>query len=894
MSGKNRGEIKKLMERAREAAYRVLGERPYDEQMAGARELYRGRIVEMKTGEGKTLACVPAACCLALSGGGVHIVTANDYLAERDCAWMGPVYRELGLSAGCVLAGMDSDERRENYNRDITYGTASEMAFDYLRDNLVHDGAEKVQRGRHCCIVDEADSILLDEALTPFIIAGPGVDTGQPVRAADSMVPFFAEVPKKPDGEYPDEVFGETVTGDYKLNRKNKTVAFTAAGAAKAEKILRRLKEDISDEECAEGLGYLTQALRAHLLFMPETDYLVRDGELCILDAFTGRLLEGRRYAAGLHEALECKEGLAIAPARLTLASISTANYFRLYGKLAGMTGTAASAAKEFAALYGLKVVSIPPHKPCARVDYADSVFPTEAEKNAAVCAEIAAAHKRGRPVLAGTPSVEKSETLSALLARRGVGHRVLNAKHHREEAAIIACAGRRGAVTIATNMAGRGTDIKLGEGARETGGLYVIGTERHESRRVDDQLRGRSGRQGDPGASRFFVSLEDSLITLYGGKSASFDRAQKKAEERRYTALKMLFTFDDALAIQQERIYALRDSILEGEDLKELLRDTAPDLDRRRSLDGKERRMGTGAFNYCVRMAYLWQIDRRWALHLENLESLREGIFLRAYAEKNPLVEYMHGASDEFETMLGAVHAGALSLVLGANIFLCDFWKDHYAEQTAARKISGAHRVVSYYNALLRAHGRDSVSAVAYVSRESQRARFKALIENAVPDKTAPLTLLDLGCGLGDLCGWLAENGYTNIAYTGMDISAAMVEAAGKNYPSGIFCAGDFLDGEIPPHDIICASGSLNYVFETMENQAAHIEDLIRNAWEKARRVFAFNLLDGKARPLTGDGRCLYYADKARFLACCKTLCSAARLVDGYLDNDFTIVMKK
>ena len=676
------------MEMAREAAYRALGQRLYDEQMAGAAALYRGKIVEMKTGEGKTLACVPAAYCAALSGERVHIVTANDYLAERDCAWMGPVYRELGLRAGRVLAGMDDEERRENYNCDITYGTVSEMAFDYLRDNLVRDSADKVQRGHNFCIVDEADSILLDEALTPFIIAGPGVDTGKPVRAADSMVPFFAEVSKKANGEYPDEVFGETVCGDYKLNHKNKTLAFTTAGTVRAEKILRRLKEDLSAEECAEGLHYVTQALRAHLLFKAGEDYLVQNGEVRIVDSFTGRILEGRRYAAGLHEALECKEGLVIAPARRTIASVTAAAYFSLYTKLAGMTGTAVTAAKEFAALYGLSVVAIPPHKPCIRADYADAVFATETEKNAALCAELAAAHERGRPVLVGTPSVEKSEALSALLAGRGLPHSVLNAKRHREEAAIIAKAGQRGAITIATNMAGRGTDIKLGEGVRELKGLYVIGTARHESRRIDNQLRGRAGRQGDPGQSRFFVSLEDSLITRYGDKHKSFARAQRKAEERQYTALKMMFAFDDVLLLQQKRIYALWDSILNGENLKELLRDTAKDFYQRHTLSEKERRMGEEAFNYCARMMYLRQIDRRWVLHLETLETLREGIGLRAYGEKNPLIEYMRGASDEFETMLAAIHNGALALVLDTNTLLCDVWKDIYAQQSAIRKL--------------------------------------------------------------------------------------------------------------------------------------------------------------------------------------------------------------
>jgi preprotein translocase subunit SecA len=898
MFWKSRGETKRAMERAREAAYRVLGERPYDEQMAGALALHRGMIVEMKTGEGKTLACVPAAYCNALSGRGVHIVTANDYLAERDCAWMGPVYRELGLSAGCVLGGMDDEERRENYRRDITYGTAGEMAFDYLRDNLVRESAEKVQRGHHYCIVDEADSILLDEALTPFIIAGPGTDRGERVRAADSLVSFFTEVPQKADGSYPDEVFGEAVQGDYRLNRKNKSLAFTAAGTAKAEELLLRrglIKGSLTEGENFAYLHYLTQALRARLLFKEGADYLVRDGEVCIVDAFTGRILEGRRYTGGLHEALECKEGLAIAPSRLTLASISTAGYFSLYAKLAGMTGTAASAAKEFAALYGLKVAVIPPHKPCVRVDHADAVFPTEAEKLAAVAAEIAAARERGRPVLAGTSSVEKSEALSALLAGRGLAHRVLNAKRHREEAAVIAGAGQRGAVTIATNMAGRGTDIRLGEGVRELGGLYVIGTERHESRRIDNQLRGRAGRQGDPGESRFFVSLEDSLIRNYGGKRGGFNRAQKMAEDRQYNARKIIFKFDEALMIQQRRIYELRDRILAGENLKELLRDRAENFEQRLSLDDKERRMGGGAFNYSIRMAYLWQIDHRWAWHLENLEALREGVFLRAYAEKNPLVEYMHEASGEFERMMDAVHRGALSLMLGLNILLCDFWKGMYASREAAISARpGVNRVVTYYDNLVRAWGRESVLAVSYNSRENQRARFKILLEHAVPDKNASLSLLDLGCGLGDLYGYLVENGYAGIAYTGMDISPAMLEAARANYPSGNFRGGNFLEDELPPHDLILASGSLNYVFGAVEDQRARIEGLVKKAWEQARRVFAFNLLDAAARPSGGDGRYLYYADKVHFLAYCKSLCPGAFLIDGYLDNDFTIVMQR
>ncbi|MBP5329780.1 MAG: preprotein translocase subunit SecA, partial [Spirochaetaceae bacterium] len=544
---------------AREASKRMLGERPYDTQIMGSIVLHSGRLAELKTGEGKTLMTVAPAYLNALAGKGVHVVTVNDYLTERNADWMRPVYSYLGVTVGAILANMDNEQRKQAYNCDITYGTNNEFGFDYLRDNMKFPPEQKVQRGFAYAIVDEIDSILIDEARTPLIISGQGEDDTYKFHEVDKYVNQLSEVKKNPEtDDYPDEVQGEVVEGDYKLNEKNKGVAFTDQGMLHIEEILKKhniiTSGSLFDEENFEYIHYFTQAVRAHKLYKPDVDYVVKDGEVQIVDEFTGRILEGRRYGDGLHQAIEAKEHIKIAQRNRTLATITFQNFFRMYKKLSGMTGTADTEAVEFNKIYNLDVVVVPTNKPVARVDENDEVYLTEADKWQAICNEIIRIHKIGQPVLVGTISIEKSELLSSMLTKCGVRHEVLNAKNHAREALIIAEAGAKNAVTIATNMAGRGTDIKLGgnpefrarkragteatpeqyeaalkiekeqwlkdyEEVKTLGGLCVLGTERHESRRIDNQLRGRSGRQGDPGRSKFYLSLDDDLMRLFGGE---------------------------------------------------------------------------------------------------------------------------------------------------------------------------------------------------------------------------------------------------------------------------------------------------------------------------------------------------------------------------------------
>lgn len=621
---------------AREAAKRVLGERAYPCQLMGSLVLHSGRITEMKTGEGKTLMCVCAAYLNSLSGKGVHIVTVNDYLAERDSQWMGRIYRFLGQTVGCILSNMDNDARKAAYNCDLTYGTNNEFGFDYLRDNMQIDASRKVQRGFNFCIVDEIDSILIDEARTPLIISGQGEDDTFKFHEVDKYIGMFTEVKKDPKtNDYPDEVEmtpeqRAALEGDYKLDEKSKRVSFTDKGMNKINDILlsHNLIEPgttVFDEQNFEFVHYFTQALRAHTLYHPDVDYVVKDGQVQIVDEFTGRILEGRRYGDGLHQAIEAKEHLKIAQRNRTLATITFQNFFRMYDKLSGMTGTAATEAVEFDKIYNLDVVVIPTNKPVARIDEDDEVYLNESDKWIAISKEVEEAHKKGQPVLIGTVSVEKSEHLSAILTRKGIRHEVLNAKNHAREALIIAEAGAKGAVTVATNMAGRGTDIKLGgspetrarkkvgteasqeqfdealkiekeqwkkdyEEVKNLGGLYVIGSERHESRRIDNQLRGRSGRQGDPGRSKFYISMDDDLMRLFGGEkmkaimsrigmqpgepinhpmlNRSIEKAQKKVEERNFEIRKNLLDYDDVLNQQRKFIYEQRDEILVDEDL--------------------------------------------------------------------------------------------------------------------------------------------------------------------------------------------------------------------------------------------------------------------------------------------------------------------------------------
>ncbi|MDR1588460.1 MAG: preprotein translocase subunit SecA, partial [Treponema sp.] len=764
---------------AREAARRNLGERPYDVQVLGSIVLHQGKIVEMKTGEGKTLMSVAAAYLNAIPGKGIHVVTVNDYLAKRDAEWMRPIFSYLGLSVGTILSDMDNARRKENYSCDITYGTNNEFGFDYLRDNMCQDMVSRVQRGHHFCVVDEIDSILIDEARTPLIISGAAEDDTFKYAEVDKLLGSLGEVKKKDNGEYPDETQGEEVIGDYKLNEKNKSVSFTNAGLAKIEEILQKrglIKGAIVDEENFEFIHYFTQALKAHKLFHLDVDYVVQDGQVQIVDEFTGRILHGRRYSDGLHQAIEAKERIKIAQRNRTLATITFQNYFRLYEKISGMTGTADTEAVEFNKIYNLDVVIIPTNLPVARSDEDDVVYLNEADKYKALCDEIAEAHAKGQPMLVGTVSIEKSEKISALLTRRGVRHEVLNAKNHAREALIIAEAGAKGAVTIATNMAGRGTDIKLGgnpehrahrragteaaEGAtpeavakyaaifqeeyarwlkdyeevKSLGGLYVIGTERHESRRIDNQLRGRSGRQGDPGKSKFFISMDDDLMRLFGGENIkgimskigmapgepiyhpwlnkSIERAQKKVEERNFEIRKHLLEYDDVLNQQRKFIYEQRNAILLDENLKQRVNDATTDMaallidefnrnqkrdagaalkelgsqlhakfnyhpeidadsaelrnteelekrilaDLEKDINDKEALIGLPYLNAFIRANYLREIDRKWLDHLENMEALREAVYLRSYAQKNPLTEYKVEGFQIFDTMVDEI----------------------------------------------------------------------------------------------------------------------------------------------------------------------------------------------------------------------------------------------
>lgn len=630
---------------AREAAFRILGERAYDVQIMGSLVLHSGRITEMKTGEGKTLMCVAAAYLNSLSGKGVHIVTVNDYLAERDAAWMRPVYAYLGQTVGTILSNMDNEARKAAYACDITYGTNNEFGFDYLRDNMQIDLEHKVQRGFHFCIVDEIDSILIDEARTPLIISGQGEDDTYKYQEVDKYVDELTEVEKDPaTGDYPDEVEMEAaqrkeIKGDFKLDEKSRRVSFTDAGINHIDEILKThhlITGSVVDEENFEFVHYFTQAVRAHHLYKNEVDYLVKDGQVQIVDEFTGRILEGRRYGDGLHQAIEAKEHLRIAQRNRTLATITFQNFFRMYQKLSGMTGTAATEAVEFNKIYKLDVVAIPTNRPVARKDENDEVYLNEQDKWEAICKEIAAAHAKGQPVLVGTVSVEKSELLSSMLLKKGIRHEVLNAKNHAREAMIIAEAGAKGSVTIATNMAGRGTDIKLGgnpefrarkragasasdeqyqaaykvekerwlsdcEEVKAAGGLYVIGSERHESRRIDNQLRGRSGRQGDPGRSKFFISMDDDLMRLFGGDrmkklmtrigmqpgepidhpwlNKGIKKAQEKVEDRNFEIRKHLLDYDDVLNEQRTIIYRQRDEILANDDLSSRVMNNAREL---------------------------------------------------------------------------------------------------------------------------------------------------------------------------------------------------------------------------------------------------------------------------------------------------------------------------
>jgi len=701
----------------REAAKRSLGMRHYDVQMVGADVLHQGAVAEMKTGEGKTLTAVPAVYLNALLGRGVHMVTVNDYLARRDAEWMGPIYEALGITVGVIGPDMTPDQRREQYACDVTFGTNSEFGFDYLRDNMAVRLEDCVQRGHYFCIVDEVDSILIDEARTPLIISGV------PEAAADTYYRFARVVPTLKKGE------------DYEIDEKQRTVSPTESGVEKVEKGLGI--ENLYLGVNTGLVNHLVQALRAHALYHRDKEYIVRNGEVVIVDEFTGRVLEGRRYSEGLHQAIEAKEGVAIREENQTLATITLQNYFRMYDKLSGMTGTAATEATEFDKIYKIEVVSIPTNRPVARKDENDYIFKTKDAKWNAVVEDIAECHEIGQPVLVGTISVEVSEMLSDKLTRRGVPHNVLNAKQHDREAEIIKDAGEQHSVTIATNMAGRGVDIKLGEGVSDLGGLYVIGTERHESRRIDNQLRGRSGRQGDPGRTRFYLSAEDDLIRIFSGDrmyrvldrlgpgddlpieasilTKTVEGAQRKVEEQHFGVRKRVLEYDDVLNLQRTVVYSERRQVLEGADISEKAKDwiaetlvgivdefddgVAPprdwDLDRLfaelatyypvsfgpqdldlptlqrdelldrledDAMDAYERRetdlgpndeTGQPLIRDVERYVLLSVVDQHWREHLYNMDYLREGIHLRGLAQKDPLSEYRIEGGELFDEMM-------------------------------------------------------------------------------------------------------------------------------------------------------------------------------------------------------------------------------------------------
>ena len=698
----------------REASKRVLGMRHFDVQLIGGICLHRGNIAEMRTGEGKTLVATLPVYLNALTGNGVHVVTVNDYLATRDSEQMGRLYNFLGLSTGLIVANLDYNQRKEAYACDITYGTNNEFGFDYLRDNMVSDVSQMVQRPLNYAIVDEVDSILIDEARTPLIISGPGQ------RSTDNYYKLAKIVPHLVKDE------------DYTIDEKQKTIAPTDSGIAKVEKMLG--VENLYDAENIELNHLLGASLRAYAMRHRDTDYVVKDGEVVIVDEFTGRLMFGRRYSDGLHQAIEAKEGLKVERESQTLASITFQNYFRMYKKLAGMTGTAKTEEKEFIDIYGLEVLPIPPNKPLARVDLPDQIFKTKAAKYRAVVRNAVERHQTGQPILIGTTSITQSEELSDMLLRAGVPHKVLNAKHHEKEAEIVANAGQMGMVTIATNMAGRGTDITLGEGVPELGGLAILGTERHESRRIDNQLRGRAGRQGDPGSSQFFLSLEDDLMRIFGADNItgimdklgmeedepiehslitkSIERAQKKVEDHNYNIRKYVLEYDDVMNQQREVLYEQRRRILRNESLRDTINEmidklvtesvdayadeklypeewdyeglykhlsqyflteeimSSQDMEEYSRQELLERlleiahaeyqdrvdMLGDAMFGQLEKAIMLRVVDNKWMEHLDNMDMLREGIGLRAYGQKNPLVEYKFEAFDMFQNMIAAI----------------------------------------------------------------------------------------------------------------------------------------------------------------------------------------------------------------------------------------------
>ncbi len=760
----------------REAAWRVLGMRPYPVQLIGGIVLHQGRIAEMKTGEGKTLVAILPCYLNALTGRGVHVVTVNEYLAKRDSEWMGKVYRYMGLSVGLVIPGMTPAERKLAYAADITYCTNNELGFDYLRDNMAIYKSELVQRGHAFAIVDEVDSILIDEARTPLIISGKGEDSSKLYEMADY---FVSTLRKKVFAKTEDKELQDQYDCDYIVDEKSRSVSLTATGIAKAEKYFG--VENLADAENSTLSHHLNQAMKARGLMKKDIDYVVKDGEIIIVDEFTGRLMYGRRYNEGLHQAIEAKEGVTVAGESKTLATITFQNFFRLYDKLSGMTGTALTEEEEFGAIYRLDVVEIPTNRPVARLDNSDVVYKTENGKYRAIINQVIACHEKGQPVLVGTISIERSELLSKLLKKAGIPHNVLNAKYHEQEAQIVAQAGKFGAVTIATNMAGRGTDIMLGGNAeflamnqlrkfgyeeellaeansyaetadpaileirakyeeliaqvkpqiaeearkvKEAGGLFIIGTERHESRRIDNQLRGRAGRQGDPGESRFYLSLQDDLMRLFSSDrimglmdtlgldedtpidakilSNAVENAQKSVESRNFRSRKSVLEYDDVMNTQREVIYAQRQKVLDGENLRENMLSFLQELiegelgaaaDPREAIakleglyfakgafkgdaeamtpqelsreiwqlalatyEAKEAAFGENVMRELERVIMLRVVDEYWMDNIDAMDDLKQGIYLRAYGQHDPVIEYKNEGYEMFRAMITAI----------------------------------------------------------------------------------------------------------------------------------------------------------------------------------------------------------------------------------------------
>ena len=726
----------------REAAWRVLGMKHYRVQLIGGMVLHQGRIAEMKTGEGKTLVATLPLYLNALTGEGVHLVTVNDYLATRDVEWMGKLYNFLGLSTGCIVHGLTSEQRREAYSADITYGTNNEFGFDYLRDNMVIYKEEKVQRKLNFAVVDEVDSILIDEARTPLIISGAGEKSTKFYNVADNFVKqLLAEA-------------------DYTIDEKANSVMLTDAGVEKAERAFGI--DNYADADHLELQHYITQALKANYGMKIDKDYMVKDGQVIIVDEFTGRLMEGRRYSDGLHQAIEAKEGVKIERESKTLATITFQNYFRMYNKLSGMTGTALTEENEFREIYALDVIVVPTNRPIARVDKSDLIYKNTKGKYNAIIEEIIESNKKGQPVLVGTVSIEKSEYLSSLLKKRGVKHKVLNAKYHEQEAEIISHAGELGSVTIATNMAGRGTDIKLGEGVKEVGGLKIIGTERHESRRIDNQLRGRSGRQGDSGESVFYISLEDDLMRIFGSEkiqglmdklgleedeaidhkmvSKAIENAQKKVEGNNFDIRKNLIGYDDVMNMQREVIYKQRSEVLEGKDLREQINVMVSEIVSdavKAHLDGvnenieeeigrliqylediclphgavkteelvelsndeiinklldilmkvyheKEEEFGEEHFREVERVILLRVVDQKWMDHIDNMDHLKQGIGLRAYKQLDPIQAYQMEGSAMFEEMINGIKIDTVKFLFHIQVQKT-VERERVAEETSA-----------------------------------------------------------------------------------------------------------------------------------------------------------------------------------------------------------------